>query len=129
MDWRTVVVSFAFLAAALCCDSAMAVDCTECTDCAADPVFVQKDVRSPALVCLLRKFASRRMNEEGLTAVVVLSEIKADNDGTLRESNGRLVLVGDRGAQQVVEVTGSLPGEVKAILGTDPKEDQAVDAQ
>ena len=66
MSGKRLACLFVFAAVLLCGGQALAVDCSSCTECSADPSFVQRDARNAAMLPLLRRFASTEIEEEGL---------------------------------------------------------------
>lgn len=116
MSGKGSVCGLAFVLAVLAGGSALAVDCTVCDECAADPAFVQRDFRNPGIVFILRRLASRELREEGLTAVVVLSHQEDAGSVPRGEARRTVVLVGAKGSAESIEVKGDLPAEVKAYV-------------
>ena len=96
--------------ALICVGSALAVDCTVCTECSADPAFVQRDMRNPQVLPILKRFGSPELQQEGVSTVVVLSDSDASGQPT-----HTVVLLGDQGGSESVAVKGDLPAELKAL--------------
>lgn len=96
--------------------TSLGVDCTVCVNCAADPVFIQRDRRNPEMVPILRRFASREMQKEGLGIVVVFSDAAEGCCGESGEPTRTVVLLGDEGGSESVEIKGDLPPEVKTLV-------------
>jgi len=128
MTGKRFVCLFAFAAVLLCSGAVLAEepDCSSCVECAADPSFTQRDARNPAMVQLLKKFAPAEIQEEGLSAVVILSDVKCGCDtqaspdgevsGDAEQAKRTVVLVGREGGKSSFDVTGALPAEVKAVV-------------
>jgi len=74
----------------------------------------------------LLKNAPAEIQEEGVSAVVILSDVECGCDtqaspdgevsGDAEEAKRTVVLVGGEGGRSSFEVTGALPAEVKAIV-------------
>jgi hypothetical protein len=92
---------------------ALAEDCSVCTECSADPAFVQRDMRSPHLLLMLKPFASRKMQEEGVSTIVVFSE------GDSGQPTHTVVLLGHEGGSESVKIKGDLPSDFKALVGAE----------
>ena len=91
-----------------------AADCSECVTCAADPMFVQPDKRDLREADLLRAAGSTEIHNEGLMAVVVLS----DGDGECCDSDKKtLVLIGAQGAVEHRVVDEAIRSAVEAFFG------------
>ena len=115
MTGKRLVCVFVFAAVLLCGGQALAEDpCASCVECAADPSFTQRDARNPAMLQLLRKFASAEIQEQGVRAVVIFFD--AEVSGEADEPKRTVVLVGREGGRSSFAVTGALPAEVKAIV-------------
>ena len=100
-------------AALMCAGIAVAEDCSVCTECSADPAFVQRDMRNPQMLLILKRFAWPKLQQERVSAVVVLSDAPA---GRLDEQAHTVVLLGDQGGSESVEVKGDLPAELTALV-------------
>jgi hypothetical protein len=123
MNRKRFICFFVFAAIMLFGGQALAADCSSCVECSADPTFTQRDARNPAILPLLRNYATTEIQKEGVTAVVVLSDggcgCDTEASGEAEEPQRTVVLVGDQGARTSFEVTGDLPAEVRAIVPAD----------
>jgi hypothetical protein len=73
MAGKRMALVWACAAAVMCTGLALAVDCAVCTECSADPAFVQRDARGPELLPILRRYASQGIRGEGLASILMLS--------------------------------------------------------
>ncbi|KPJ57989.1 MAG: hypothetical protein AMS16_00135 [Planctomycetes bacterium DG_58] len=126
MAGKGVTLLLGSVAVVLVAGVSLAVDCTVCDECSADPAFVQRDLRNPEMLPIVKRLASKRIRDEGLKIVVVLSEAQGacceDEDDVPRS----LVLIGSEGSVEGREIKGGLPAEVRSFLGLRETEDKQV---
>ena len=101
-------------------------DCTECVQCSADPVFIQRDYRNPLMIPLVRRLASKRLQDEGLQAVVVLSDDERLLSGDALATR-TIVLISSEGTTEAREFKGELPPEVRPLIGFDQTQASSID--
>jgi hypothetical protein len=90
-------------------------DCSVCTECAGDPVFVQRDMRNPELAAIVRKVGSPLVKKEGLKAVVLLSDgegAQVPDSKTARS----MILITSEGHAGRRALKGEVPQEIKMLV-------------
>ncbi len=119
-----IVASAGFLAYTAWADP----DCTICTECAADPVFIQRDQRNPELLAIVAKVGSRAVKKEGLKAVVLFS----DGQGSEQKSSNiarTIVLIASQGNVERLQVNGEILAEIKTLVRYDADNQQEREAK
>ena len=81
---------------------------------------MQRDMRNPEMVFVLRRFASRQMRSEGIRAIVVISDgTDGCCDGQDAAAASSLMLIGKGGNVERFEMEGELPAPLES-LGRNP---------
>jgi len=93
-----------------------ATDCA-CTECSADPGFVQADMRALPLLQILKQLGALDIAEEGLKAVIVFSDGDVPCCGEGAASPRTMMLLGSKGTARRVDVSGGLPTQIKQMIG------------
>lgn len=88
-------------------------------------VFVQQDARTPQITLILKQLGSKELQNEGLAMVVVLENGAccpqlAEKEASTPVPTGKVVLIGEDGGREAIEVEGELLKNVKALINPAP---------